>query len=204
MTWSQWTEICDNKLYSFIVYCWSGHGGSRERKRTWFPLIFCWDIGIWSWRKFTWRNPTTTTTVSGSLCLCVCVCVCNFSFIHGADLWAFSRYYAVHTTRLCYYATLAHEFQGLRYQEMICISNAGTHGHTHQFSQSGQRRSHSWLITPCLIAWIARKTMRSHDDRQRQIADFQDSFEKIKWLYLHFKCGLKTKTHFEWVRWHWS
>ena len=35
-------------------------------------------------------------------------------------------------------------------------------------------------------------------------ADFQDKFERNKWLYLLFKCGMKTKTHFEWVHWHWS
>ena len=46
--------------------------------------------------------------------------------------------------------------------------------------------------------------MRSYGDRQGQIADFQDSFEKIKWLYLHSKCGIKTKNNFEWLLWHWS
>ena len=34
----------------------------------------------------------------------------------------------------------------------ICISNAGTHGHTNHFSQSGQSRSGSWPITQCPIA----------------------------------------------------
>ena len=29
-----------------------------------------------------------------------------------------------------------------------------------------------------------------------------DSFERIEWLYLHSKCGIKTKTHFEWLLWH--
>ena len=48
------------------------------------------------------------------------------------------------------------------------------------------------------------KTMRSRGDRRGQIADFRDSFERIKWLYLHSKCGIKTKTHFEWLLWHWS
>ena len=40
--------------------------------------------------------------------------------------------------------------------------------------------------------------------RRGQIADFRDSFETINWLYLLFKCGIKTKTHFEWLLWHWS
>ena len=48
------------------------------------------------------------------------------------------------------------------------------------------------------------KTMSSHGDRRRQIADFRDSFERINWLYLLFKCGIKTKKHFEWLLWHWS
>ena len=46
--------------------------------------------------------------------------------------------------------------------------------------------------------------MSSYDDRRGQIADFRDSFERINWLYLLFKCGIKTKTHFEWLLWHWS
>ena len=37
------------------------------------------------------------------------------------------------------------------------------------------------------------KTMHSHGDRRGKIADFGDSYEIIKWLYLHSKCGIKTK-----------
>ena len=37
--------------------------------------------------------------------------------------------------------------------------------------------------------------MHSHGDRRRQIADFRDSFERIKWLYLHSKFGIKAKSH---------
>ena len=48
------------------------------------------------------------------------------------------------------------------------------------------------------------KTMSRHGDRPGQIADFRGSFETINWLYLLFKCGIKTKKHFEWVLWHWS
>ena len=48
------------------------------------------------------------------------------------------------------------------------------------------------------------KTMSRHGDRRGQIADFRDSFETISWLDLLFKCGIKTKTHFEWLLWHWS
>ena len=40
------------------------------------------------------------------------------------------------------------------------------------------------------------KTMLGYGDRQGQIADFQDSFERIKCLYLHSKCGTKTKKTF--------
>ena len=48
------------------------------------------------------------------------------------------------------------------------------------------------------------KTMSRYGDRRGQIADFRDSFETFNWLYLLFKCGIKTKTHFEWLLWHWS
>ena len=48
------------------------------------------------------------------------------------------------------------------------------------------------------------KTMSRHGDRRGQISDFRDSFKTINWLYLLFKCGIKTKTHFEWLLWHWS
>ena len=46
--------------------------------------------------------------------------------------------------------------------------------------------------------------MSRHGDRRGQIADFRDSFETINWLYLLFKCGVKTKSHFEWHLWLWS
>ena len=46
--------------------------------------------------------------------------------------------------------------------------------------------------------------MSRHGDRRGQIDDFRDSFETINWLYLIFKCVIKTKTHFEWLLWHWS
>ena len=46
--------------------------------------------------------------------------------------------------------------------------------------------------------------MRSQGDRWGHIADFRNSFEIINWLYLHSKCGIKTKTHFECLLWHWS
>ena len=48
------------------------------------------------------------------------------------------------------------------------------------------------------------KTMSPHGDRRGQIAAFRDSFQTINWLYLIFKCGIKTKMHFEWLLWHWS
>ena len=32
----------------------------------------------------------------------------------------------------------------------------------------------------------------------------RDSFVTINWLCLLFGCGIKTKTHFEWLLWHWS
>ena len=50
----------------------------------------------------------------------------------------------------------------------------------------------------------AHQTMSHHGDRLGQIADFRHSFETINGLYLLFKCGIKTKTHFEWLLWLWS
>ena len=38
------------------------------------------------------------------------------------------------------------------------------------------------------------KTVRSWGVRWEQIANFLDSFERIEWLYLLFKCGIKTKS----------
>ena len=138
-------------------------------------------------------------------------------------------------------------FYGVR---KICIWKAGTHCHTHQFSQSGQIRSRSWPITQCPIVLTCRhrenfwaftwpridfcliflisnriihksftgpthllsanvrglvsfavsdqrectKTMRSCSVRWEQIANFLDSFERIEWQYLLFKCGIETKS----------
>ena len=48
------------------------------------------------------------------------------------------------------------------------------------------------------------KTASRHGDRRGQITDLRDSFETINWLFLLFKCGIKTKTHFEWHLWHWT
>ena len=88
----------------------------------------------------------------------------------------------------------------------ICISNTGTQGHTHQFSQSGQSRSHSGPITQCPIA----RTWESAPKQWAVMAIVEDRspmfyrFERINWLYLIFKCGKKTKTDFEWLPWCWS
>ena len=40
------------------------------------------------------------------------------------------------------------------------------------------------------------KTIRCHGNRRGQIGVFRDSLERIKWLYLIFKYGIKTKPHF--------
>ena len=59
---------------------------------------------------------------------------------------------------LLYYPTLARGSRVLGCVRKICISNAGTHGHTNQFSQSGQSRSHSWPVMQCPIAWTWKST----------------------------------------------
>ena len=51
---------------------------------------------------------------------------------------------------------------------------------------------------------------RAHQNNEQsrrssiQIADFQDNFDRNNWFHLLFKCGIKTKTHLEWLLWHWS
>ena len=64
----------------------------------------------------------------------------------------------------------------------------------------------SWPIAVCNRADLRErtKTMSRHGDRRGQIAAFRDNFETINWLCLLFKCGIKTKTHFDWLLWHWS
>ena len=67
--------------------------------------------------------------------------------------------------------------------------------------------SRSWPITQCVNRADLRertKTMSRHGNRRGQIAAFRDNFETINWLCLLFKCGIKTKTHFDWLLWHWS
>ena len=91
---------------------------------------------------------------------------------------------------------------------LICISNAGTHGHTHQFSQSDYSRSRSWPITQCPIA----RTWESAPKQWAVMAIVEGrspTFETvlrrlIGCTDLLFKFGIKTKTHFEWLLWHWS
>ena len=98
------------------------------------------------------------------------------------------------------YPTLARGLQGFRVRGFF--SNAGTHGHTHQLSQSGQSRSRPWPITQCPIArtWEsspnnAQSCRFSRTDRRlsRQFWDDQVT------IFDSSKCGIKTKTHFEWL-----
>ena len=89
----------------------------------------------------------------------------------------------------------------------ICISNAGTHGHTHQFSQSGQSRSRCWPITQCPIArtWeSAPKQWAVMAIVEGRSPTFETVLRRLIGCIYFFKCGIKTKTHFEWLLWHWS
>ena len=105
---------------------------------------------------------------------------------------------------LSYYPTLAREFQGLGYEESLYFVHWNSRPHP-PINPSGQSRLRSWPITQCPIA----PTRESTPKQWAVIAIAEDkllTFETdlIKWLYLLFKCGLKTKTHFEWVLWYWS
>ena len=64
---------------------------------------------------------------------------------------------------------------------------------------------------PIARTWeSAPKTMPSHGDRsspdRRLSRQFSVNWVAVFtfWLYLHSKCGIKTKSHFEWLLWHWS
>ena len=64
----------------------------------------------------------------------------------------------------------------------------------------------AWSITQCPIA-STRESAPTNSQvmaiTRGQIADFRYSFERIKWQYLLFACGIKTCTQFELVLWHW-
>ena len=75
------------------------------------------------------------------------------------------------------------------------------HGHTHQFGQSGQSRSRSWPITQwtwesapkqCTVIAIVEEKLQTFE-----------TILRIKWLYLHFKCGIKTNPFWMFFL-HWS
>ena len=105
-----------------------------------------------------------------------------------------------------YYPTLAHEFQGFRVwgkfvfrtleltNTPINLANQIKVGHALDQSRNGRSRGPERAHQNNAQSWRSSRT----------VADFRDSFEIIKWLYLHSKCGMETKTHFEWLLWHWS
>ena len=104
-----------------------------------------------------------------------------------------------------YYPTLAREFQGFRvwgkfvFQTLELMATPT--------NLANQVKVGRVLDQSCSVQ--LRGPDRAHHNNaqlwwlSRQIADFRDSFERIKWLYLLFKCGRKTKPHFQWVLWHW-
>ena len=79
-------------------------------------------------------------------------------------------------------------FQGVR---KICILNAGNHGHTHQFSKSGESRSRSWPIMQCPIAQTWESTPKNEQSWRSSRRDRRlwGSFERIDWLYLFLSMG---------------
>ena len=88
----------------------------------------------------------------------------------------------------------------------MCISNAGTHGHIHQFGQSGQSRPRCWSITQCPIA----RTWESAPKQCTVMAIVEDkspTFETILRELSGCICILsvfKNKNPFWWLLWHWS
>ena len=104
------------------------------------------------------------------------------------------------------YPTLAREFQGFRVWGKFVfwtlkptatstnLANQVKVGHALDQSHSVQVRPPEKTHQNNAQSWQSSRT--NHH--------FWDHFERIQWLYLPFKCGIKTKTHFEWVLWHWS
>ena len=104
--------------------------------------------------------------------------------------------------QICY-PTLAREFQGFRVWGKFLIRTLElTDTPTNQVKVGHALGQHA--VSNRADLRERTKTLSRHGDRRGQIADFRDSFETIIWLYLFFKCGIKTKTHFEWLLWHWS
>ena len=106
---------------------------------------------------------------------------------------------------LNYHPTLARELQGFRVWGIfvfrtleltatpINLTNQVKVGHALDQSRSVQLREPETAHQNNAQSW-----------RSSMTNGFRDSFERIKWLYLLFNYGIKTKTHFEWVLWHWS
>ena len=106
---------------------------------------------------------------------------------------------------LNYYPTLAREFQGFRVWGKFVfrtleltatptnLTNQVKVGHALDQSRSVQLREPETAHQNNAQSWRSSRTN-----------GFRDSFERIKWLYLLLNYGIKTKTHFEWVLWHWS
>ena len=105
-----------------------------------------------------------------------------------------------------FYPTLALEFQGFRVWGKFVfrtleltdtpnnLANQVKVGHALDQSCSVQSRGPERAHQNNEPSWRSSRT-----DRR-----LSRSFETINWLYLLFKCGIKTKTHFEWLLWHWS
>ena len=100
-----------------------------------------------------------------------------------------------------YYPKLVHEFQGFR----VCgtfisqtdtptnLANQVIVRHALHQSRNVQSRGPERAHQNNVQSWQSLRT------DQRLSREFWH-----KWLYFHSKCGIKTKTHFEWLLWHWS
>ena len=109
--------------------------------------------------------------------------------------------------RALVYPTLAREFQGFRVWgkfvfQMLELTDTPTNlaNQVKVCHAVDQSRS----VQLCGPERAHQNNEPSWRSPRVQIAAFRHSFETINWLYLLFKCGIKTKTHFEWLLWHWS
>ena len=108
-----------------------------------------------------------------------------------------------HPVTCWFYPTLAREFHGFKvWGKFVFRMLELTYTPTNFTNQVkvGHALDQSRSVQSC----GPERAHQNNEQSRRQIANFWDSFERINWLYLLFKCGIKIKTHFEWLLWHWS
>ena len=106
---------------------------------------------------------------------------------------------AVFATRHGYYPTQGREFQGFRVWGNFLFR-------TLELTDTPNNLANQVKVGDALDqsrSVQSRGPERGHQNNEPSRRS--PTFETVlRWLYLLFKCGIKTKTHFEWLLWHWS